>query len=35
VQGCIVSPQQAVGFSKLFGLIIKETEMLIFNDTLG
>lgn len=24
VQGCIVSPQQAVGFSKLFGLIIKE-----------
>ncbi|WP_197470757.1 pentapeptide repeat-containing protein [Anaerosporomusa subterranea] len=24
VQGCIVSPQQAVGFSKLFGLIIKD-----------
>jgi len=24
VQGCIVSPQQAVGFSKLFGLIINE-----------
>ncbi|MDF2636439.1 MAG: hypothetical protein K0R78_3313, partial [Pelosinus sp.] len=24
MQGCIVSPQQAVGFSKLFGLIINE-----------
>jgi len=24
VQGCIISPQQAVGFSKLFGLIVNE-----------